>query len=151
MNNQDIAFNIGDRVKVTGTAYAGQVGVVEDVIYSSKAKNYLYAVQMDDSNKTVNLLDHHLALEQQTKQDELEVEYDIANNVVVVMLYKVRHGYRVEVARGHGHLIHGGTVGFAQAFSYAARKAYEALSEQIPTADQVITKRNGYYKPYFNK
>ena len=143
MNNQEIAFNIGDRVKVTGTAYTGQTGAVEDVIYSQKAKNYLYTVRMDESNKVVNLLDHCIAREKEQELDEFEVEYDISNNVVIVMLYEIRQGYRVEVARGHGHLIHSGTVGFAQAFSYAARKAYEALSEQNAPANQVITKQNG--------
>ena len=55
---------------------------------------------------------------------ELEWRFEMAgtNTVVAIMTADGE-----EVTRGHGHIIHEGTVGWAQACSYAIKKAYENM------------------------
>jgi hypothetical protein len=48
-----------------------------------------------------------------------EIEY--LENVVLVVLYEATEAGPVELARAHGHIIHEGADGIAQAASYAMR------------------------------
>lgn len=55
-----------------------------------------------------------------------EIEY--LDNLVLVRFYKTQNGKTVEVARGHGHIIHTGAQGVAQATSYAMRRIWKQLN-----------------------
>ena len=50
------------------------------------------------------------------------------NNVVVARLYETKDGEEKEIAKGHGHIIHEGAIGIAQASSYALKRIYEDLN-----------------------
>jgi hypothetical protein len=49
--------------------------------------------------------------------------------VVVAKFYELGDDYKEEIARGHGHIIHEGKIGIAQAASYALKKILQKLSE----------------------
>jgi hypothetical protein len=51
-----------------------------------------------------------------------EIEY--LENVVLVILYEATEDGPVEIARGHGHIIHEGAKGITQATSYALKKIW---------------------------
>lgn len=55
-----------------------------------------------------------------------EIEY--LDNVVLVIFYEIKKDKKTELARGHGHIIHEGAKGIAQAASYAMARCYSALN-----------------------
>lgn len=59
------------------------------------------------------------------------IETEVAENVVIGVIYEVVDGQKVEMCRGHGHIIHEGAEGIAQACSYAYRKAFEKIDTGI--------------------
>ena len=54
-------------------------------------------------------------------------EFEHLENVVVARLYEIKGDVVTEVARGHGHIMHDGVIGVAQAASYALKRIYEAV------------------------
>ena len=48
-------------------------------------------------------------------------------NLVVGIMYEVKGSTKTEIVRGHGHIIHEGALGKAQAASYSLKKIYEKL------------------------
>lgn len=121
-------INIGDRVHVK-TRMGDDEGKVVDKLWSGANDCYLYKVQPDS---------YHRAATQMYREEELSlVEDDVSyewsfemagDNAVIAILHKVSGDLSEEVARGHGHIIHEGLVGYAQASSYAVKKAYEKLN-----------------------
>lgn len=58
---------------------------------------------------------------------EYKWDFEVCDNVVVGIMYEVKGDSKTEIVRGHGHIIHEGALGIAQAASYALKKAYEKL------------------------
>lgn len=135
-------LKIGDRVKVReyeeipenlrtkgAASLCGEVGTVADKLYSECHDCYVYRVQFDGYNRisskmwTEDFLDK--IVEQPT---EYKYEFDVANNVVVAILYEVVGDRKIEIARGHGHIIRDGAIGIAQASSYALKGIYMKLN-----------------------
>lgn len=56
-----------------------------------------------------------------------EIRY--LENIVLVILYEATEDGNVEIARGHGHIIHEGAAGVAQAASYAMRRIWEHVRD----------------------
>jgi hypothetical protein len=48
-------------------------------------------------------------------------------DIVLCVLYEATEDGRVELARGHGHIIHEGAEGVAQATSYAMRRIWNQM------------------------
>lgn len=65
------------------------------------------------------------------KEDEYVIETEIADNVVIGIIYKMENGEKVEVCRGHGHIIHEGAEGIAQACAYAYKQALISIDSGI--------------------
>ena len=75
------------------------------------------------------------------KEDELEmvrekgysmtINIDIAENVVIATLYEEAADSKSILAKGHGHMIHEGELGIAQAASYACKRLYKRLGGTI--------------------
>jgi hypothetical protein len=57
-----------------------------------------------------------------------EIKY--LDNLVLVVFYKAAGGGKEEIARAHGHIIHPGVEGIAQATSYAMRGIWEQIRKQ---------------------
>lgn len=54
-------------------------------------------------------------------------EISYLDNLVLVVLYEAQEGGKVEIARGHGHIIHEGVKGTAQATSYAMTRIWKQV------------------------
>lgn len=104
-------FSIGDTVIISAS---GEKGTVEDVLLSKGDGSLYYEI-----NGTFYDPDD---LE---PANEVSYRYDVFtadNSVVVAVLYERVNDKETEVARGHGHIMHSGVVGYAQAASYALKK-----------------------------
>lgn len=128
-------FNIGDRVVVKEfedipsegrtravAKFSGLVGTVKDKLFSTASNDYIYVVHFDEYEKESNKMwraDHLTAYVEPKKEYNLILDY--ADNVVVVIITEDGK----EVGRGHGHIIHEGSIGIVQAASYALKKIYE--------------------------
>lgn len=103
-------LSIGDTVIISAS---GEKGTVEDVLLSKGDGSLYYEV------------DGTFYSAEDLEGIKSEYRYDIIKadtNVVVAVLYEIVNGNDVEVARGHGHIMHSGVVGYAQAASYALKK-----------------------------
>jgi hypothetical protein len=57
-------------------------------------------------------------------------EIDYLEDVVVAKFYEVdENGNKTEIARGHGHIIHEGALGIAQAAGYALKRIRDKVEE----------------------
>ena len=113
-------FNIGEQVMTLRG-----VGTIEDKLVSAKDGAVLYSVDLGDDSLLYE------ADELEPLRIEYSVDVTVADNVVIGVIYESRNGKKAEVARGHGHIIHQGVLGIAQAASYALRKAWQYLSPDI--------------------
>ena len=135
-------FNIGDRIQVkeyvdlpvkTRTAalgkLAGECGEIIDKLYSESKGCYIYRVQLDN---------YEVASKCDFTGDMLQPEYiesvtyrhevECLDNVVVVRMYEVIGDEETLVGRGHGHILHDGAYGIAQATSWACKKIAESIN-----------------------
>lgn len=117
---EQTVFNIGEQVMTMRG-----VGTIEDKLVSARDGAVLYSVDVGDDSLLYE------AAELQPLKIEYSVEVTVADNVVIGIIYEGRNGKKNEVARGHGHIIHQGVVGIAQAASYALRRAWQYLSPDI--------------------
>jgi hypothetical protein len=96
----------------------------------SEAKGlYMYAVKPVDGGRSIVRREDEL--EELRKEKEYIIETDIADGVVIGVIYEVEGDKKYEVCRGHGHIIHEGAEGIAQACSYAFKKAFEKIDNGI--------------------
>ena len=147
-------WNIGDRVKVkdwcdiddclktkrtdanphywsTGKARnCGLIGRIVDRLYSEAFDCYVYTVQFDGQDIPSRSKFDCDAFESVPDVPEAKYHYNIqeTDGLVVAILYETVGDEEKEVARGHGHIIHDGVNGFAQASSYALKKLYEKIN-----------------------
>jgi hypothetical protein len=116
-------FKVGDCVK---TNWIGD-GVVTDILYSSTKGKYFYEVTNKDTDDSAMFAEDELELIPEKKEYSMDIKIDIANNVLIATLYGVANESKGVVAKGHGHLIHQGAFGIAQAASYACRRLFENM------------------------
>lgn len=119
-------FEIGDKVKVYGLAneHHNRVGEVTDVLQSRRG-GVLCEVQFEGEYEPCDTFFDEDSLEKIVVADPtISFKVYIADNVVIAIMLQ---GER-QIARGHGHIIHDGAVGVAQAASYSMKKAYEFLN-----------------------
>ena len=117
-------FNIGDRVYALQYK---QCGVVEDKLYRNRSDEYMYIVKFDGDRECCRpLYGNELVFEQGTYRYEI---LPADNNVVMAILYETIGGVEREIGRGHGHVMHAGAIGFAQAASYATKKIYINMND----------------------
>ena len=126
-------FNIGDKVRINriGSVSDGLTGEVIDTMYSNTSREYIYRVRVDGfSSRIENVTEEALEL---LKEDSVtyHFETDIAeDNVVIVIMYECTENSKTEIGRGHGHIIHEGAFGIAQATSYAMYRLYKRFEEK---------------------
>lgn len=109
---------IGNKV---GYVHTSAVGVIKDILYSNATDKFIYLVKWDCVGMPTS--SQHDAEDLYLIGDG-EYRYDISlhENVVVAVLYEKVGDDEFEVARGHGHVIHDGVLGFTQAASYALKR-----------------------------
>ena len=54
--------------------------------------------------------------------------FQAGNDVVTAVMYEIVGDVEREIDRKHGHIIHHGAIGFAQAASYAMKKIYIGMN-----------------------
>lgn len=119
-------FNIGEEVRVKLT---DEIGVIEDKMFSEAKRCFMYIIKAYGSGRTI--MKDESALELYVKAKEYKVETEIADNVVIGIIYEINGDLKTEVCRGHGHIIHEGAEGIAQACSYAYKQAFTAIDSGI--------------------
>ena len=136
-------YKIGSRVRVKAFdaihenirhrglgKHAGKEGEIVDVLYSDANECYVYRILFDGASmesRTDFLAGMFDIIEDEVIETYThEIEY--LDNVVVVRFFKITDNSKQELARGHGHIIHEGAIGIAQATSYAMKKIYEKMN-----------------------
>ncbi len=123
--SENATFQIGDKVVTVKT---NKTAVVEDVLYSNKTDDWMYIVKFDESSfASVRPMgaDELKAVAQKTYRWEVFQ----AEDVVTAVMYEVNGDIEREVDRQHGHIIHSGAIGLAQAASYAMKKIYIGMND----------------------
>lgn len=155
-------FNIGDRIKVKEyneltedqkskrnesprcftarkACLCGLVGKIVDKMHSEAFDVFTYKVLFDGCEEPSAASFTADAFHLLPAEDQVEYTYDIAveDNVVVANLYEVRDGNRKWIARGHGHILNDGVLGYAQAASYALKRIYTKMNggSVLPSSD----------------
>lgn len=137
-------FKIGDRVcmkcyeelpehlRSRGMSrMCGQVGTVEDKLYSERSGCYLYGIDFDNYEKSTKMWEGEFLELYAQEPVTYCYEFDYLDNVVVARMYEVKGDIKKEIGRGHGHIIHEGALGVAQAASYALKRIYIQLGGQF--------------------
>lgn len=121
--------NCHARTKRKGNT-AGEIGEIVDKMYSEAEGKNLYRICIDGETRTraAFYTDEDLELYKKEKPADYCIETEVLDNVCVAIVYRIEGDEKVEVVRGHGHIIHEGDVGIVQAFSYALKKAYEKVN-----------------------
>ena len=126
-------FNICDEVKDSRT---NEKGVITDKMYSEARSTFVYVVKPNEGGRS--FMRTECDLEPISKQADYKVDVTIADGVVIGVIYEVTDDSKTEVCRGHGHIIHEGSIGIAQACSYAFKKAFASID------NGVFVKQNRY-------
>lgn len=153
-----MTFNIGDRVRVkdyeeiadnlkvknTGddpslwsagkAKCCGLKGEIVDIMYSTAYEKHIYRIHFDEQTERSRADFTEEALEilqEETVTYHFETDFaeDVKNVVIVIMYEDHKDGSSKEIARGHGHIIHEGALGIAQATSYAMFRLYKRFEE----------------------
>lgn len=119
-------FSIGDEIRVRAT---GENGVVTDRMFSEGKGVFMYVVKPCDGGRSI--IRREDELDEPRREKEYSIETTIADGVVIGVIYEIDGDKKYEVTRGHGHIIHEGAEGVAQACSYAYRKALEAIDSGL--------------------
>lgn len=113
-----------EQFKTTGVAkLAGKAAQVVDVVHSTAKGATFYLVRVEGFSSTSGVCFTEECFEL-PKEKTYRVEVDNLDKVVVVRLYADDK----EIGKAHGHKIHEGDIGFAQAVSYAMRFIYTDLN-----------------------
>ena len=141
-----IKFNIGDRVRVRAydelpeevrnkatATLCGKDGEVVDIIYSNAKHRLFYTVHLDGYDKPSAKMFTEEAIEAIPQPVHVSYDYafDYLDNVVVARFLEVdSEGNETELAKGHGHILHDGALGIAQAASCALKQIWYALGTE---------------------
>ena len=116
-------FKIGDRVK---PIHRDIVLEVMDAFYSIRSEKWFYEVRDYETMTDGTYGEENLELAP-AKEFSMDIKIDIANNVVIATMYESVGGVQKPIHKGHGHLIHEGEYGIAQAASYACMRLYKSM------------------------
>ena len=134
-------FNIGQTIYVRNTneipesqrrtfaKVAGKRGVIVDKMRSEASATTVYRVRIDGSScdSSINYPSYVLMSSEKTKQYTVDVQ--VEDGVAVAVLYETNGDKKTELYRGHGHILHDGVEGVAQAVSYACKRLYLKVTD----------------------
>lgn len=139
-------FNIGDRVRIrpyeelpedvknkATSPLCGKDGEIVDIVYSNAKHRLYYVLHIDGFDKPSSKMftDDCLDLVPEEVPATYRYDFDYLDNVVVAKFIEVDgDGNETELARAHGHIIHEGALGIAQAASYAMKHIWYKLAEE---------------------
>ena len=116
-------IEIGNRVKMKRS---GEIGTVIDRAYSEKNKSDIFCIALDSSSRGSRVYYSEDDIESVFSDEKWAYRIELDDNVVIATLNQVddNGNFIREIERGHGHVIHDGVEGFAQAASYALKRIY---------------------------
>lgn len=117
-------FNIGDKVRITSCSEEGMTGEIIDVLKSRNTDEAFYRVNCGDNN--CGALYAATELEAYEEEHKYRFDFFYDNSIVIVSMYD---GDTL-IERGHGHIIHCGADGIAQAASYAMKKLWAKMNDK---------------------
>ena len=149
-------FDIGDRVRIKDyteisdtnkakvikeTPYkwnqgkarlSGEEGLIVDKLYSEAHSRFIYFVHFDGYEKTSHAQFDAESLEL-IKDEPITYchEFEYLENVVLCKFYEVKGDTKTELIRGHGHILHEGALGIAQASAYALKKIWLKMEGKV--------------------
>lgn len=123
----------------------GKIVEIFDRIYSDKYDCFIYRVKEPDAAKPSTSEFTEDLLEPVDMSVQYSCEVDDGGNVIIATIYEERNGERKQIAKGHGHVIHEGALGFTQALSYALKRAYQRLQDESSGGT------NGSYKKKYSR
>ena len=127
MSNKEYAeYEIGEKVLVVAH---NKTATIEDVLYSNKTDDWMYIVRFVDSPVAFSrpMLSNELQAVA-PKSYSWEV-FQADDNVIVAVMYEVCGDTKKEVSRCHGHIMHDGLIGVAQAASFAMKRIYIGMND----------------------
>ena len=98
-------------------------------MFSEARDCFIYVIKPDDGGRSY--MREGEDIEPLVRQKEYKIEAEIADNVVIVILYEIGGELKTEICRGHGHIIHEGAEGIAQACAYASKQALAKIDSGI--------------------
>ena len=119
-------FNIGDRV--VSDLYELE-GIVKNKMYSQSDEQWVYIVRFEGNMKPFTAPVFGDDLDAVCDKVYRWEVFQADNNVVTAVMYEVVDGVSREIDRKHGHIIHYGKIGVAQAASYAMKKIYIGMND----------------------
>lgn len=138
-------FNIGERVRIRAcedmpesirkgwiAKNQGKDGEIVDKLWSAAMDQMVYCIRFDGSATPSRTFFTEGTFDRISDLVKVSYVYEFDNldNVVVARFYEVdADGNKTEIAKGHGHLIHTGALGIAQASAYALKRIWKDLEE----------------------
>ena len=114
-------FNIGDNVYIN---HLGKSGKVIDKMYSEAYGQYFFEVEYEGTSA----LYQENELSPANEQAKYHFTIEVHEGAVIAVLYETIGDTTREIERNHGHVMHQGALGVAQAASYALKKIYTNMA-----------------------
>lgn len=119
---KEAKYKLGDLVDTT----LFSAGEVTEAIWRASKDEWIYEV-LDNGTGLKKLFPEGELEAAQAKEYSMDIKIDIAQNVVIATLYESVGDKMMPICKGHGHLIHDGEVGIAQAASYACNRLWRRI------------------------
>lgn len=107
---------------------SGKQGTIVNKLFDPNVADFVYVIQFDEKNAPSSVL---------WTQDQLyiliaipteyKVEIEVAENVVIATLWEIKDDSKQIISKNHGHIIHEGALGVAQATSFACKRMFERV------------------------
>lgn len=101
---------------------------IVDKVFSEASSEYYYVLKVEGCKNISTVRFTEDAFAEEDDEVTYRHEFDYMPTVVVARMYEVKNGEERQIGIGHGHIIHEGVIGIAQASSYALRRIYERLN-----------------------
>jgi hypothetical protein len=139
-------FNIGERVRIRAyedmpesirngwiAKKQGKDGEIVDKLWSAAMDQMVYCIRfagVATPSRTFFAEGTFDRISDLIPKVTYVYEFDNLEKVVVARFYEVdEDGKKTEIARGHGHLIHEGALGIAQASAFALKRIWKDLED----------------------
>ncbi len=117
-----MAFFVGDKVIVSTEPSRSEHGIIRDILRGFNSEFEVFEVVLESGEVVLAKTGEVFPAVSQEKFD-FEIDIPEENNIVIVKMMADGR----EIARGHGHVIHPGALGIAQAMSYACKRIWNDL------------------------
>ena len=125
-----IAYGDPSVITPRKSALCGKTVEIIDRLYSEQFESYIYRVKEQDADRPSRAEFTEDFLEEIDMTVRYVCEVNDGGNVIVATIYEECNGELKQIAKGHGHVIHEGALGFTQALSYALKRAYQRLQDE---------------------